>query len=147
MAGSTEMTLVFRLDGVGFSLSVKLLGEIVQLEKMPRVSRKKDAPPWPLAEFRDETIPVVDLGQYFGVSSTVKDDDLTMLVLHGELGYWGAMVSMIEGVRPNAEFEELTLSPLFSLGGAAHYDKIDVWRGEPLIRLDPDRFAPQGDQA
>ena len=145
MAGSTEMKLVFRLDGIGFSLSVNLLVEIVQLNNKPRVSRKKDAPPWPLAEFRNESIPVVDLGSFFNLSAPVDEGELTMLVLHGELGHWGTLVSAIEGVRPNSEFNEQTLSPLFSLGGESLYDNIDIWRGEPLIRLDPDRFAPRGD--
>lgn len=145
MADSAEMKLVFRLDGIGFSLSVNLLVEIVELDKKPRVSRKKDAPPWPQVDFRGEPIPVVDIAKRFDLNPSPDGDSQAMLVLHGELGRWGALVHTIEGIRPNGEFSERSLSPLFSLGGDTLYDSIDVWRDEPLIRLEPDRFAPQGE--
>ena len=147
MAGSAEMKLVFRLAGVGFSLPVNQLVEIVDLEKKPTVSRKKDAPPLPQADFRGELISVVNIANQLGLKAAPARDSLTMLVLHGELGSWGALVDSIEGIRPDIEFKELILSPLFSLGGAQLYDKIDVWREEPLIRWEPDLFAPKGDAA
>ena len=144
MTGSAEMKLVFRLDGIGFSLSVNLLVEIVELDGKPKLSRKKDAPPWPQAEFRGEMIPVVDIAECVGIKGKPRAGAFTMLVLHGEIGLWGALVHTVEGIRPNGEFEERTLSPLFSLGGASLYDSVDIWREEPLIQLAPDRFAPQG---
>lgn len=143
MTGSAEMKLVFRLGGIGFSLPVNLLVEIVELEKKPQVSRKKDAPSWPVVDFRGESIPVIDIAATFNLSTPTKDS-LTMLVLHGELGRWGTLVHEVEGIRPRSEFAEKGLSPLFSLAGETLYDKIDIWRDEPLIQLEPDRFAPQG---
>jgi purine-binding chemotaxis protein CheW len=147
MAGSAEMKLVFRLAGLGFSLPVNQLVEIVDLEKKPTVSRKKDAPPLPQADFRGDKISVVNVAEQLGLKASPAKGSLTMLVLHGELGSWGALVDSIEGIRPDGEFQELTLSPFFSLGGAQLYDKIDVWRDEPLIRWEPDRFAPKGESA
>jgi len=144
MTGSAEMKLVFRLAEVGFSLPVNLLVEIVELEKAPRVSRRKDAPPWPEVDYRDEKIPVVDIAKAFGLDKNAGSA-LTMLVLHGELGRWGTLAHEIEGIRPASEFEERGLSPLFSLAGETLYDKIDIWRSEPLIQLEPERFAPQGE--
>ena len=146
MTGSAEMKLVFRLDGIGYSLPVNLLVEIVELEKLPTVSRKKGASPWPQVDFRGEPIPVIDIAERFGLTVT-RGSALTMLVLHGELGRWGVLVQTVEGVRPNSEFVERGLSPLFSLAGGALYDKIDIWRSEPLIQLEPDRFAPRGEAA
>lgn len=144
MTGSAEMKLVFRLDGIGFSLSVNLLVEIVELDESPRASQKKDAPPWPQVDFRGDLIPVIDVARHLGLNMAPDGSSVAMLVLHGELGRWGALVHAIEGIRPNAEFEERILSPLFSLGEEALYDTIDVWREEPLVQFEPDRFAPQG---
>lgn len=145
MTGSAEMKLIFRLEGVGFSLPVNLLVEIVELEVKPQRSTEKDSPPWPQIDFRGSSIPVIDLAGSFGLSEAPEGEELTMLVLYGELGCWGALVREVEGIRANAEFEERKLSPLFSLGGGNLYDNIDIWRSEPLIQFDPDRFAPRGD--
>ncbi len=138
------MKLVFRLAGIGFSLPVNLLVEIVELQEPPKVPRTKDAPPHPVSSFRGEAIPVVNVAEQFGIPK-VSRQGLTMLVLHGELGQWGMLVDDIVGIRPRIEFAEKDLSPLFSLGDRALYDKIDVWRTEPLVRFEPDRFAPRGD--
>jgi len=143
MASTAEMKLVFRLDTIGFSLPVNLLVEVVELDKKPRLSRKKDAPAYPQVEFRGEAIPVVDLSGGFGLPAG-KGEARSMLVMYGELGYWGGLVDVVEGIRPAAEFIERGLSPLFALGESTLYDKIDVWRGEPLVQLVPDRLAPRG---
>jgi len=142
MAGAAEMKLVFRLEKIGFSLPVSLLVEVVELDQKPRVSRKKDASPYPQVEFRGEAIPVVDLSGCFGLPAS-KSGTRSMLVLYGELGFWGGVVDTVEGIRPAAEFAECGLSPLFALGEGTLYDKIDIWRSEPLIQLVPDRLEPQ----
>jgi len=144
MSGSAEMKLVFRLAGIGFTLPVNLLVEIVELESSPRMSRKKETSPFPLSAFRGEEIPVVNVAGRFGLSSA-SESAVTMAVLYGELGHWGMLLDEVVGIRPAGEFSELSLSPLFSLGDTTLYDKIDVWRAEPLVRFEPDRFAPQGD--
>jgi len=145
MTGSAEMKLIFRLNGIGFSLPVNLLVEIVELEKKPRKSSAKDAPPWPQTDFRGVKIPVIDIAQAFNLASAPEGTSFAMLVLYGELGHWGALVHDVEGIRANVEFEERNLSPLFSLGGGNLYDNIDIWRNEPLIQFEPERLAPRGD--
>lgn len=145
MTGSTEMKLVFRLAGIGFSLPVNLLVEIVELERAPGMPVGDDAKARPLVEFRGAEVPVVDIAQAFELPAAPEGSSLTMLVLHGELGHWGALVHAVEGIRSNSEFEERNLSPLFSLGGGKLYDNIDTWRDEPLIQFEPERFAPGGD--
>jgi len=145
MTGSAEMKLVFRLAGIGFSLPVNLLVEIVELEERPRKSTGDDASPWAQVTFRGEDVPLIDIAQNFGLSAPLEGSSMTMLVLHGELGHWGALVHAVEGIRSKGEFEERVLSPLFSLGGGNLYDTIDYWRDEPLIQFEPERFAPAGD--
>ncbi len=136
--GQVAMKLVFRMAGVGFSLPVASLVEI-------REGIEGGAPGHPAAaeflELRGEMIPLRDLRSRLALPDVPGDKGkLRALVLVGTDGPWGVLVDRVEGIFPEADFRPLGLPLVFSCSDSRPYERLDLWRGEPLVVCDVARL-------
>jgi chemotaxis signal transduction protein len=87
--------------------------------------------------FRNEPVPLVDLRKAFGLKMGSLPENMAVLVLSGEEGLWGALVGIVDGVFPVGSFMTRDLPISLICSGQKLYSQLDLWRGEPLVCLEP----------
>lgn len=138
MAQAKNMRLVFRLDGIGFCLPISHVVEIKDSQSIWLDDQAIEPRPGSLGQvpFRGGTIHLFDLRQIFELSPRKAVERLTVLVLHGLEGYWGAVVDGIEGIFPDNEFAGHDLPSVLHSARNSFYRSVDLWHGEPLVSCD-----------
>lgn len=133
------MKLVARVGEIGFSLAVEHLVEVVQLGAgdIEVTSVDGSGPELGTFPFRDEPVVLVDLGQAFAMKIADIKAEVPVLVMSGEKGLWGAVVGTVEGVYPESSFTTRDLPMSLICTGQKLYSQLDIWRGEPLVCLEP----------
>ncbi len=141
MADSVQMKLIFRLDGIGFSLPVNDLMEIREIPATLIDRSKADSERLVegSAPYREGSIPIVRIADRLGLQGK-GGENRVVLVLSGSEGPWGAVVDRVEGVFSEKEFLTLPLVPIFMHHGQKAYEELVLWRGEPLVCWHPGRF-------
>lgn len=133
------MKLVFRVGEIGFSLLVEHLVEVVHLgaDEIHTTRIEKDGPEFETFLFRDEPVALVDLRRAFSLEAPHKPAEMTVLMMSGEQGLWGAVVETVEGIYPESSFRTRDLPISLICTGQKLYSQLDIWRGEPLVCLEP----------
>lgn len=136
------MKLVFRVGGIGCSLVVEHLVEVVEFGMSELDTSVADPDKAKLGEFcyRDEQLPVVDLAGAFGLNPSAVSDSCAVLVVAGEEGPWGAVVEKVDGVYPASSFRPVDVPIALLCSGQKLYTQLDLWRGMPLVCLEPYRI-------
>lgn len=143
------MKLVFRVGDVGFSLVVEHLVEVVQLRSAEiEFSDADDRTVAGAFTYRDGAVPLVDLRRVFDLrTGEALPDEMTVLMLGGEKGLWGALVGNVEGVYPENTFTTRDLPISLICTGQKPYSQLDIRRGEPFVCFEPykiDRLRTAG---
>jgi len=143
------MKLVARVGEIGFSLAVEHLVEVVQLDvgDIDATDVDGSGPELGTFLFRDQPLVLVDLGQAFVLKTADIEAEVPVLVMSGEQGLWGAVVGSVEGVYPESSFTTRDLPISLICTGQKLYSQLDIWRGEPLVCLEPykiDRYRHAG---
>lgn len=137
MTDAALMKLVFRVGDIGFSLIVEHLVEVVHL-RADEIDESGDGEGEAgRFRFRNGSVELVDLGRAFGLTKGDLHDELSVLVLSGEQGPWGGVVGSVEGVYPQDSFTTRDLPISLMCTGQKLYSQLDIWRGEPLVCLEP----------
>lgn len=133
-----QMKLVFRLGGVGFSVVIAETVEI--LEILPGWLTRESADPhrFLLGEMihRGASIPVRDLQSRMQLSLDQNNQDVAVLVLGANEDRFGLAVDWIDGIFPEAEFLSFPVPFQYVDGASPAYERIDIWRDEPLVALE-----------
>lgn len=132
--GLVEMKLVFRIAGVGFSLPLESLIEVREgMEEFGEIP----PPASDCLELRGDSIPLRDLRRRLALPDFFADrDTLKALILAGSDGPWGILVDRVEGIFSLAEFKPKALPLAFGGSESRPYDRIELWRDEPLVVCD-----------
>jgi len=137
MTGTAGKRLVFRLSGVGFSLAIADLLEI--LEAQPGTLDPSGVDDehglLGLVSFRDEAIHVRDIHGLLGL--TQSDPVKAYLVVVGADGAWALPADQVEGFSPLDAFRRCAVPPLLQSGAPLPFAAIDLWQGEPLVFFEP----------
>lgn len=133
--------LVFRLSGIGFSLAIDDLLEIVEAGEgvLDETSADASLGLLGLLPFRDEAICLHDVPAQFALP--LDSAPSAYLVVVGTDGAWALPVAKIEGIFPEDEFCALALPALLT-AAPLPFAALDQWREEPLIRFDPAAVEP-----
>jgi len=136
MSSTLGKRLVFRLAGVGFSLAIADLLELVEAGEgvLDETAADVDLGLLGLLAFRDEAIYLHDVSARFGLVST-RGARLYLVVV-GSDGAWALPVEKIEGIFPAADFRALHVPPLL-VSAPLPFSRLDLWRGEPLVGFEP----------
>lgn len=136
------MKLIFRVGGIGFSLTIEHLIEVLNVSPGMIDTAEADTETglYGHVPFRDEAIPVYFLGSSFGLQQSGMPEAWSVLVLVGGEGPWGAVVDGVEGVFAETDFVCKDLPVALSASGQQLYTNIDLWRGEPLVCCEPYRI-------
>jgi len=136
MSTAASKRLVFRLAGIGFSLAIKDLLEIIEAGEgvLDETAADADLGLLGLIAFRDEAIYLHDILAQFGLVSDAASR-LYLVVVGGD-GAWALPVEKIEGIFPAAEFRSLGVPPLLA-AAPLPFSRLDLWRGEPLVGFEP----------
>lgn len=132
--GLVAMKLVFRIAGVGFSLPLESLIEVRE-----GIEDAGELPPSAAAslELRGEAIPLRDLRRRMALPDFFGDrGKLRALILAGSDGPWGILVDRVEGIFPLSDFKPKALPLAFGGNDSRPYDRIELWRDEPLVVCD-----------
>lgn len=137
------MKLVFRLNGIGFSLPVDHLVEICEDDFVWQelADRSSGEPLLGRLAWRDGSLPVFDLRGRLGLPPDSPFSEVQkLLVLSGRPGPWGIMVDGVEGIFPEGDFSAHRL-PLLLQHADLTYRQLDLWRTEPLVCADAETWA------
>lgn len=140
MSTDGGMMLIFRLGGVGFVLSVENLIEV-----------RDTVRGWVDGAQVDPTCGVVGSIPHRGQSIALRSlatrlemlqvdphsDVLHLLVLVGSDGPWCIAVDHVEGVFPESAFVLMKMPVLPFVEKGWPFEQYAVWRGEPLLYVDP----------
>ncbi len=143
MGPAQSMRLVFRLDGIGFSLPI---ADVVEVRA--NVESWVWQPPTGTGEvaqgqipFRGEMVDVYDLRPAFGLPPREREDRLTALVVYGREGGLALLVDTVEGIFAWDEFELREIPPLLCRETQDLYREVAVWRDEPLVNCEIDTLS------
>ena len=133
-----RMKLVFRLDDIGFSVSI---GDTVEiLEALPGWLARETADPqrFLLGEMihRGMSIAVRDLRRRVQLPPGRSGSDAAVLVLGGDENRFGLAADRIDGIFPETEFSSYPVPFQYVDGASPAYERIDIWRDEPLVALE-----------
>jgi len=132
--GLVAMKLVFRIAGVGFSLPLQSLIEI--REGVDKLGKDHPAAAGGL-ELRGEMIPLRDLRRRMGLLDLPGDKGKPRaLILAGSDGPWSVLVDRVEGIFSADDFKSARLPQAFSGNESRPYDRLEMWRDEPLVVCD-----------
>ena len=139
MAG---MKMVFRLQGIGFSLPIEDLIEIRENDDGRIDPSTVEPERWILGALphRGGTILVRDLHSCMGLPKPAEAHDLPVLVLVGSAGAWGARVEEVCGIFAATEFLSHSVPPIISRPLRQPFDCLEIWRGEPLVGCTAERL-------
>jgi chemotaxis signal transduction protein len=137
MTGVAGKRLVFRLSGVGFSLAIGDLLEILEAREgiLDTSAADADLALLGLLSVRDEAIHARDVHGLFRLSP--GDFASAILVVAGADGAWGLLADRVEGIFPLESFCCCEVPPLLQEGVSLPFTAIELWQGEPLICFDP----------
>jgi len=90
--------------------------------------------------FRQTRIPVVDPTLFLGLDSHVAIGDRTALVLGSSEGNWAFVVDQVVEICPADRLVACEIPLLLKSSVAGYYSKIELFREEPVIVLDPEYF-------
>jgi len=134
--------LIVRLSGVGCLLR---LAEVVEVCK--QIADQVD---WQRADlsvgivgsfnFRNASIPVVNPTLQLGLESGCSREDQAALVLSGAEGHWALLVDEVDGIAQASNFVACEIPLLLKNSISGYYSEIVLYRGEPMIVLEQDRF-------
>ncbi|ALC15906.1 chemotaxis signal transduction protein [Desulfuromonas soudanensis] len=132
--GLVAMKLVFRIAGVGFSLPLENLIEVREgmdgVGKIPPSASDR-------LELRGDFIPLRDLRRRLALPDfSAARGNLKALILAGSDGPWGILVDRVEGIFSLAEFKPKPLPLAFGGIESRPYDRLELWRDEPLVVCD-----------
>ncbi|MFO7982260.1 MAG: chemotaxis protein CheW [Desulfuromonadales bacterium] len=133
------MKLVFRVGEIGFSLLVEHLVEVIHLgaDEIHSTSMDGGDPEFGTFLYHGESVALVDLRQTFGLDASHMPGEMPVLMMSGEQGLWAAVVETVEGVYPESSFRTRDLPLSLICTGQKLYSQLDIWRGEPLVCLEP----------
>lgn len=136
------MKMVFRLQGIGFSLPVEDLIEIREGDDglLDSSTFQPERCILGTLRHRDEVILVRDLHKCLQMPAPEPGSDLPVLVLIGAEGPWGARVEEVCGIFPAAELRSLPLPALLSRPLRQPFDFLEIWRNEPLVGCTAERL-------
>ncbi len=143
LAGSSaERKLLFRLDKVGFVLSLSHVVEICKRIDNDLNLSCRDLPQGIIGalHFRQTRIPVVDPTIRLDVSSPVPLQEKAILVLKSAEGNWGLLVDEIVGIKAGEQFDDCPLPPLLKGALSSYYQKILLCEDEPFIVFEPEHY-------
>ena len=144
MAVTRSMRLVFRLEKIGFYISI---AEVVEIREnsgswlQPSCGAGGDSPVLGEIPFRGETVEVFDPRAPFGLAPREHGERLTALVVYGPQGYLAVEVDGVEGIFAEKEFALRELPPLLCPRDQSIYREVAIWRGEPLVHFDLQALA------
>jgi len=134
-----DKKIVFRLGPCGFSLPIANLLEVREGIGRWFDQTHADSSVGLLGTlaFRGEQLLVWDLGAALGFPPSDCNSALTMLTIGHNDHHWGLVVGKVEGFFSTAEFVSRDLPELLVAPENHLYRRLDLWRGEPLVQLDP----------
>lgn len=136
MSSAVSKRLVFRLAGIGFSLAIEDLLEIIEAGEgvLDQAAADADLGLLGLIAFRDEAIYLHDVPARFGLVAHAASR--LYLAVVGADGVWALPAEKIEGIFPAAEFRSLEVPSLLT-AAPLPFSRLDLWRGEPLVGFEP----------
>ncbi|KIH76818.1 purine-binding chemotaxis protein CheW [Geoalkalibacter ferrihydriticus] len=145
MIVAQDMKLVFRLGGMGFSVGVSHVLEILDCGFSDLVLGDAPLPRLSLGRIahRGWDFEVFDGRRLFDLAPREGRSRLTVLVITVGESPFGLAVDRVQGIFPGSEFALRPLPPLLAAQEPFPlYQTLDVWRGEPLVVCDVARMMP-----
>ena len=148
MSVSDRMRLVFRLAQIGFTLPVEELIELREGSRSWIDAAAADSRRRLLGKIlhRGQPIAVLDPRPGIGLAPAPLPEQVTLLVVGPREAPRALPVDRMEGIFPGEEFVVQELPPLLRRPGQG-YDTLEIWRDEPLVRVDLERILPAGSAA
>ncbi len=104
-----EQHVVFELGSEAYAIEIFRVHEIIRLREITSIPRT-DAYMRGLVNLRGKTIPVVDLGRRFGLTSQGDGDNTRIIVVESEAGNVGIVVDAVREVM-TLETEQVDSAP------------------------------------
>lgn len=142
MGSGDARNLIVRIGGVGCLLDLTLVVEI--REQIAGFFDFSYSDPElgivGALNFRQTRIPVVDPCLRLDLNSTTSIEKKIALVLKSSEGNWALLVDRVEGISPADCFIACEIPPLLKTTTQEFYAKLELYRQEPMIVLEPERF-------
>lgn len=136
MTDLSSMQLVFRLAGIGFALPVDQLVEVCEVPTSRMEYAVGETGSRTRARFnhRETMLTVFALAPALGLAERFRPEEgQVVLVLCGRTGFWGVVVDAIEGIFPVREFVLHPLPKLLERETPLPFERLLLWREEPLL--------------
>lgn len=142
MGSATDRMLVFRLAGVGFTVNLDAVVEVVEQVAglLDRGRHDLSADIVGALYFRRTWIPAIDPTLRLELTSETVATEKVALVLSGPEGNWAVLVDAVVGIHPVGKFSPAMLSPLLKAFMGHKLAHIDLLEGEPLVRFVPEHY-------
>ena len=142
MVGSSRRTLIFRLGDISFLLDLSQVVEVVEQTTKRLDPARSDISHGIVSAlwFRKTWIPVVDPALRLNISTTVRMEDKTMIVLRGSEGNWAILVDRISDVSQVENFKPCGIPFLLRVSATGFYSQVKLFNNRPVVVFEPEKY-------
>ena len=141
MQYSTEMKIVFRLKGVGFSLSVTDLLHIQELEFGSVAEVVSEFGSVGLVDYDGTSVPIYDSAPLFQMGETILGSTPLVLIISGDNGPYAILIDKVDGIFAIDQFVAVDMPDFFLASLDRPYSSVDIRNGEPLVSFNSGVFS------
>ena len=142
MSSGVHRNLVVRIAEVGCLLDLAWVVEIKEEIADLLDYRHADLSQGIIAalNFRQTRVPAVDPSLFLGLCSAVEVENKKALILKSSEGNWALLVDQVVEISTTDRFVPCPIPPLLKVAAQGCYSKLELFCGEPMVVLEPDRI-------